>query len=366
MQKKWSNQHYSPYSCNTWWGILLQWRRQQISVLQIGWVGVHIRSWGTRRGSSIHLVSLPLSLHIEKCSTSAGYLPIVPLHNLQDPLLHIFKWNWLHVGICRTSLFRCWSSKVVHHLLQFKQEVVLKLRPLNPRRSGNKAQHICHHTSEYRKNCQTWSKVYNGWILHRLWQHFVQEETRNGYSDIKNGQQPQKKIFLQTLYKIIPGLHIHKMYEYTHSPFKYSLKKQNVCLRVCAVRSYEGELIRPEMLTYMVSPVLAIWHRNCSSRGHASFFAFLSKSEETKNHGVNNVKHTWTSHYVLAWAEMNRLWFSWPLLSYRFDNSAIEHGCFGHLHCFPTWANWMKLLSRSLITLFLINVSYLHNVALAS
>lgn len=67
------------------------------------------------------------------CSTSAQYPPIVSLHNLQNSLFHIFKWNWLHIGICRTSLLRCWGSEVIHHFLQFKQKVVLKLRPLNPK-----------------------------------------------------------------------------------------------------------------------------------------------------------------------------------------------------------------------------------------
>lgn len=30
---------------------------------------------------------------IQKCTHVAGHLPIVSLHNFQDSLLHIFKWN---------------------------------------------------------------------------------------------------------------------------------------------------------------------------------------------------------------------------------------------------------------------------------
>lgn len=56
----------------------------------------------------------------QKRATSTWHLPIIPLYNLQDSPFHILEWNGLHVGICRTSLFRCWSSEVIHHLLQFK------------------------------------------------------------------------------------------------------------------------------------------------------------------------------------------------------------------------------------------------------
>lgn len=66
------------------------------------------------------------------CSGDGGHLPIVSSHYLEDSLLHVFKWYGLHVGVRRTSLLGRWGSEVIHHFFQFKKEVVLKLRPLNP------------------------------------------------------------------------------------------------------------------------------------------------------------------------------------------------------------------------------------------
>lgn len=72
-------------------------------------------------------------VHVTKrCTCAGGHLPIVSPHNLQDPLLHVFKRYGLHVGIRWTSLLRCRGSEVIHHVFQFKKEVVLKLRPLDP------------------------------------------------------------------------------------------------------------------------------------------------------------------------------------------------------------------------------------------
>lgn len=69
---------------------------------------------------------------VDGVTVLVGYLPIVSPHNLQDPFLHVFKWYGLHVGIRWPSLLRCRSSEIIHHFFQFKKEVVLKLRPLDP------------------------------------------------------------------------------------------------------------------------------------------------------------------------------------------------------------------------------------------
>ena len=69
---------------------------------------------------------------MQKWSRVALYLPIICLHYLQYPLLHILKWDGLHVGVGRASLFGYRDPEVLHDLLQLEQEVVLELRPLNP------------------------------------------------------------------------------------------------------------------------------------------------------------------------------------------------------------------------------------------
>lgn len=57
-----------------------------------------------------------------------------------------------------------------------------------------------------------------------------------------------------------------------------------VCARVREREREQRDTInRSVVFTYMASPVLAIWHRNCSSRGDGSFFPFLSKSVKMKN-----------------------------------------------------------------------------------
>lgn len=68
----------------------------------------------------------------KRCTCAGGHLPIVSPHDLQDPFLHVFKRYGLHVGIRWTPLLRCRGSEVIHHVFQFKEEVVLKLRPLDP------------------------------------------------------------------------------------------------------------------------------------------------------------------------------------------------------------------------------------------
>lgn len=155
---------------------------------------------------------------IKRCTCASGHLPIVSPHNLQDPLLHVFKRYGLHVGIRRTSLLRCRGSEVVHHFLQFKKEVVLKLRPLDP--AGKSAVRL---RQEYK-----WTKQ-----------------------------------AIQVFFRLLLDWRV--------------------------------------TFTYKVSPVLAIWHRNCSRRGHASFFAFLSKSEETTwKRGVKKRSLKWRD--VLPWS----------------------------------------------------------------
>ncbi len=59
-------------------------------------------------------------------------LPVVSIDDFKNPLLHLLKGNVLYVWIGRSPLLWTWGYKIIHHVLQFKEEVTFKLRPLNP------------------------------------------------------------------------------------------------------------------------------------------------------------------------------------------------------------------------------------------
>lgn len=58
-------------------------------------------------------------------------LPVVSIDDFENPLLHLLKGNVLNVWIGSSPLLWTWCFKIIHHFLQFEEEVVFKLRPLN-------------------------------------------------------------------------------------------------------------------------------------------------------------------------------------------------------------------------------------------
>lgn len=59
-------------------------------------------------------------------------LPVVSIDDFKNPLFHVLKGNVLNVWIGRSPLLWTWGYKIIHHILQLKEEVSFKLRPLNP------------------------------------------------------------------------------------------------------------------------------------------------------------------------------------------------------------------------------------------
>lgn len=93
-------------------------------------------------------------------------------------------------------------------------------------------------------------------------------------------------------------------------------------IQVSSQKSTSVLLNRPGPVTYMVCPVLATWHKNCSKTGDGSFFVFLSKSEGGKNEPrgeqtdtikpvqVNWLPFTYKAYNLLYnrhWSRMTRL-----------------------------------------------------------